>query len=373
MIVFSNPGILDMRGLTTFGLTSKSGQSKLGRFGTGLKYSTAVIIRAGGKITISAGGETYEIGKTTDTFRGNEITQLKMNDSVLPFTTDLGKDWEIWQAFRELYSNALDEGGDVFHSEKVAETVGDETKISIELPAFEAIYYTMEEHFIGKQEAPIYASESMEVYRGKSLFIFYQGIAIHKLKEPTAFRYNLKGYVDLTEDRTAKYDWQIKGTIALCLTKTDNGEVALAAADQRNTFEASLDFSNSEASKVFLGAAVELGKNCNPTAMALVRAQLAVDTNQYTVYSKADPGAETFANAMVVLRNTGADLSKAVFVLASGVSFYYDYEIRNGKIFINEKIFKNQEKMNVAVIEAYSTIVGGHWMAKQLIENAKVK
>ena len=32
-----------------------------------------------------------------------------MNGERLGFTTDLGKTWEMWQIFRELYSNMLDE------------------------------------------------------------------------------------------------------------------------------------------------------------------------------------------------------------------------------------------------------------------------
>ena len=72
----------------------------------------------------------------------------------------------------------------------------------------------MEEHFIGRDEYPLWESRDIAVYRGKSKFIFYRGIAVMKLKEPAAFRYSLKGYLDLTEDRTAKYDWIVRSKIA---------------------------------------------------------------------------------------------------------------------------------------------------------------
>lgn len=253
MIIFRNPGTLDLRAIRTFGLSSKDGQDKIGRFGTGLKYATAVIARQGGSMTISTSGQSYAIGAITDDFRGRDVTQLTMNGEPLPYTTDLGRDWEPWMAFRELYANALDEGGGVSRSDRAETACGDETVLAVDLPAFEAIFFSMEEHFIGQDEAPIWRSAAVEVYRGRSLFVFYKGVAVMKLKEPAAYRYNLLGYIDLTEDRTAKYDWQVRNRIADALAATDSEPIARAVVDQRNAFEASLDFANWTASDVFLG------------------------------------------------------------------------------------------------------------------------
>lgn len=270
-------------------------------------------------------------------------------------------------AFRELYANALDEGGDVSRTEAVQDACGDETVISVGLDAFEAIFFSMEEHFIGHHESPIWKSKGIEVYAGRSVFVFYRGVAVMKLKEPAAFRYNLLGYVDLTEDRTAKYDWQVRSRIAEATAQTDHDAVAKGAADFRHPFEATLDFSVCSASEAFLGACVALGANCNPTAMALVRAQLPADANGVTVFSQDAPGGEALMVALRQLRACGADLSKCKFVLAAGVNFYGHYEVRGDAVFLNESIFGRQDAMTLACLKGFDDVVGHDWMAKRLI------
>lgn len=48
MILFQNPGALDLRAISMVGLTSKTGEDTIGRFGTGFKYALAVVTRGGG-------------------------------------------------------------------------------------------------------------------------------------------------------------------------------------------------------------------------------------------------------------------------------------------------------------------------------------
>lgn len=366
MIVFRNPGTLDIRALKTFGLSSK-GESQIGRFGTGLKYATAVIMRHGGEMVIQTGGETFKIQREPDEFRGKEIIGLTVNGQSLPFTVDLGRDWEPWMAFRELYANALDEGGEVIRCEDGYDLAEGDTAIAVSLDAFEAIYFSMEEHFIGRDEEPICKAGSMEIYPGKSLFVFYRGIAVMKLKNPAAYRYNLLGYVDLTEDRTAKYDWIVRRRIAEALAALDNENIAGVVTDSRHEFENSLDYSEHRGSEVFLGAAVKQGAACNATAMALVRAQIPADAGSCTIVSREQPGGAALHDALQVLRSTGADLSKSTFVLAEGISFYGDFEVRNNAVFLNQNIFNDADRMTLAVVEGYAEVVGNHWLAKQVV------
>ena len=374
MIHFRNPGAIDLRALTTFGLSSKAGQDKIGRFGTGLKYATAVIARHGGAMTITSGGETVTTGIVADEFRGTPIQQITLDGHPLPFTTDLGKDWEPWMAFRELYSNALDEGGDVGRSEGVSDPCGDETVISVSLDAFEAIFFSMEEHFIGRDEYPLWESKDIAVYRGKSKFIFYRGIAVMKLKEPAAFRYSLKGYLDLTEDRTAKYDWIVRSKIAEALARTTRDDIAQAASDNRNPYETTLDFSEvTDPSDLFIGAAVSHGAACNPTARALVQSKLPPDGSTATVLMKGAPGAEALRKALQTLRDIGADLTKAKFVLADSIPIFGDFDVRGDAVFLSEAVFDKPDRMTVAAVEGFAGIVGGNWMAKRLIAAAKEK
>lgn len=368
MIIFRNPGTFDLRGLTTFGLSSKEGQDKIGRFGTGVKYGTAVIGRHGGTVTIMTGGESYIIGTQKDSFRGRDVLQMTINDSPLPFTTDLGRDWEPWMAFREFYANALDEGGSISRADYAPDAEADETIICVNLPAFDAIFFSMEEHFIAEDDEPLWSSLTLDVYPGRSLFVFYNGVAVMKLKEPSALRYNIRGSLDLTEDRTAKYDWQVRNIISKAAAGSDYEPFIMAAADTRNPFEATLDFSSYTPSATFLGCCTKLGANAHPTALAIVQAALPPDPDSYTVYSEAQPGGSALAHAVGRLRKAGGDPTRVKFYLAKGVNFYGDYTIKNDVIYLNENIFDKPDRMTIAVFEGYEEKVEKLWAIKRLIE-----
>ena len=112
-VYFDTPGLLDMRAVTTFGLSVKENENPIGYFGTGLKYAIAILLRNGADLTISnSSGDVYSFSVNKDTFRNVEFNALAMHSSMrdveLPFTTELGKNWKMWMAFREMYCNTQD-------------------------------------------------------------------------------------------------------------------------------------------------------------------------------------------------------------------------------------------------------------------------
>ena len=119
MITFKNKGAIDVRAITTFGISSKENDNAIGYFGTGLKYAIAVMLREGVNFSIVTGGKQYEFETRAETVRVDEFNFCFMRAGgtgkfeQLPFTTELGKNWELWQAFRELYCNCTDENGEI--------------------------------------------------------------------------------------------------------------------------------------------------------------------------------------------------------------------------------------------------------------------
>src|SRR5437867_1027619 len=96
--VFENPGVIDPRSITTFGVSSKDNASKaIGFFGTGLKYAIAILLRNGCGITIYSGGKKYTFGVFKEEIRNDTFQIVTMNNVKLGFTTELGKTWEMWQ------------------------------------------------------------------------------------------------------------------------------------------------------------------------------------------------------------------------------------------------------------------------------------
>lgn len=370
MIYFSNPGLIDLTGLKTFGLTSKAEQSdKIGRFGTGLKYAVAVILRKSGIMTIRRGSVTHVLRTVPEEFRGTRTQRIVLDDEPLAFTTDLGRDWQPWMAFRELYSNALDEGGGVADTAPSNEYDG--TVIAVDMPAFTAIHDTMEEHFIGPDETPLWESDDIRIFRGATDFVFYRGIAVLKLKKRAALRYDLKGYISLSEDRTAQYAFIVHDKIASAIVQCDMPVVLEKAVASSNEFEASLDYTDEDVpkpTKEFIAAAAAAGENCSPTAANLVREALPDSPDNCTVIATAAPGGKNLMRAIAILTSLNADLSKCKFLLAEGAPMHRDWEIRRGTVFLSETVFDSQTRMNRAVLEGYAKSVGGHWLTDRLIE-----
>ena len=122
MIIHEPLGLIDLRAFTTFGINAKPNtNSPIGYFGPGLKYAIAVLVREGLKVTVWIGTEPHEFYCEPSNFRGKDFSLIRMRRqrgvtrkwmaTDLPFTTELGKNWKLWMALRELHSNTLDENG----------------------------------------------------------------------------------------------------------------------------------------------------------------------------------------------------------------------------------------------------------------------
>lgn len=215
-IYFTNPGIIDIDAALTLGVNAKLGDSPIGQFGTGLKYAIAVLLRTNHTVTIHAGQTTHKFSQLTRTTRGTIYNVVCMDEAPLGFTTDLGRHWQVWQAFRELYSNAMDENGKVV--ERRISFTGDDTTIEVAGPEIAKVYDHRHRYFLNS--SPLATHGNVEIHPGHS--IFYRGILV--LQCPTAFAYNLASGVDLTEDRTIGNVWSVQWDIARAIQSQPNAK-----------------------------------------------------------------------------------------------------------------------------------------------------
>lgn len=111
MLTFMTPTALPIEAATTMGISAKEGDKPIGKFGTGLKYAIAGILRLSGTISVRIDSDEYVFTTTDSIIREKPFRIVNCNNVPCGFTTDLGKHWQPWQIFRELASNALDEGG----------------------------------------------------------------------------------------------------------------------------------------------------------------------------------------------------------------------------------------------------------------------
>lgn len=241
MIVFENDGLIDPLAITTMGLNAKVGENPIGFFGTGLKYAIAVLLRTGHHVSIHRGTEEMVFGVKAHESRGKRFELVTMNEQPMGITTELGKKWELWQAFRELWCNCTDENGRAFKADYYTPDEG-KTAVTVIGGAFARAFDDRTEFILATR--PIKTLTGVQIHPGASRTVFYRGIAVGRFPENQAplHTYNVTEQIDLTEDRTVKYDWQVKAIIAKAIhTATDSALIEEAVRAGSGSLEHTLD------------------------------------------------------------------------------------------------------------------------------------
>ena len=229
-----NPGLIDPKAFSIFGLHAKLGDSPIGFFGTGLKYAIAILLREGRELTIHSGEQKLQFHAKEINFRGKIRQQVFCNDTELPFTTEVGKNWKLWQAYRELVSNALDEGGGVdWQPEDPTEPY---TRVEVELGDIKH-----EEVFIDPELKPFYEDEYVAVYPQPSTFVFIRGIRAETCHY-ARHTYNFKR-AQYSEDRQFLYGFERnEGLASYWATVRGEGEIEYILNPPEDSLERQASF-----------------------------------------------------------------------------------------------------------------------------------
>lgn len=202
MIFFQNNGHFDIRAMVTMGLSVKS-ENAIGFFGTGFKYAVAVILRGGGNITIETTDGVYQFTKRLEEFRGSHQEFVYLNDQPAGFTTHMGVQWEPWMAYRELYSNCLDEGGLI----STQYATGYDTTIRVEWPEFDDLHEMRGKYFL--TSTPLVVGDEAEIHPKNPAggnAVYYKTVAVAEPDRSFKYTYNILRDLTLTEERLVRYD-----------------------------------------------------------------------------------------------------------------------------------------------------------------------
>lgn len=268
-VIFKTPGLLDIRSFTVMGLTAKpNSDNPIGKFGTGLKYAIAVLLRSGAKVRLFIGETEYEFYTAEQFYRGKEFNQVKLRKrksllkrwqyEELPFTTEYGRFWKLWQAFRELESNTRDEGGVTFTAEEYSvSSINDDsdcTIIEVDSPEFYEVYQDRDKVFLPNSLTARHSSGSVQVFNEPSNYIYWRGIRVFDLEKPSMYTYNILRELELTEDRTLKNIYYAVMVVAEAVAcAEDERWINAVLTAKESSFEHQLDFTHVYAtpSKVF--------------------------------------------------------------------------------------------------------------------------
>ena len=110
-LIITNKGEIKEQALTMIGLSTKrQSTTKIGRFGSGNKYALAFLLRNNVEFYIYSGTNLIPISTTKESFNEMDYETIHVNGKPTSLTTEMGPDWVMWFAIREIYCNALDEG-----------------------------------------------------------------------------------------------------------------------------------------------------------------------------------------------------------------------------------------------------------------------
>lgn len=375
VVVFVNPGELDPRLVTTFGVNVKLDEGAVGTFGTGLKYAIAILLRLQQEVTIHAGSSVYRFTTRETVLRGKTFQLVVMErergdgtcDGAVDcgFTTEYGKNWEPWMAYRELYYNCLDERGHVFSVPQSPDPVPNETHVVVTGDIFMSIFATHGAYFISDRARPIAADAEIEVHAGGASHVYYRGVRAHDLPRdrPAQMTWNVKQHLDLTEDRLIKYGWMLPGLAAhMVATSNDAAFIKEVVSGKGDTFETALNFKQvASPSPTFLEVVGEIARNVrthsgagssytskpdlNVTALALYESQAPLRTDALTVKVTGNDQTVLTRASAIVARALGIPRLDFPIVVAKTLGPGVDARVHEGRVLLAEALLLNADHL----------------------------
>lgn len=230
---FNNSGEVPINAFKLLGASTKrDDDTKIGFFGTGLKYAVAVLLREGIDFKVYSGLKEVEFKIRKTNFGKVKVGVITVNNEKTSMTTDAGINWEPWFAIREIYSNALDEGGTMELAEGVNPEAGT-TKIYVKMDnKLGGITRDWQNFFSTKRTA----LDEFEVehigYRilekrndNKGLTVFRKGIRTYVNEhKQSLFDYDTTD-LRINESRVAEASWEAYQRAAEALAQTSSLEV----------------------------------------------------------------------------------------------------------------------------------------------------
>lgn len=211
-----NNGELDIRLVALMGGTTKANdQFKIGQWGSGLKYTLAWLLKHNLDFHIFIGEERVNISTETEIIRDEEFEIICINGNRTSITTQMGGDaWEPWMIVRELWCNALDEGGEV--REITSNLLGESGTTTFYIQAsteLMKVWDNWSNYFIHDQE-PMSDTSNYKIYPGgEAIRIYKQGVLIYEdTTNKSLFSYDVRN-ADINELR------EFRGTISYEMTK----------------------------------------------------------------------------------------------------------------------------------------------------------
>lgn len=241
-----NKGEMQQEAMTLLGASTKRGDdTKIGFFGSGLKYALAVLIREQIEFHIFSGNKEIKITTEPVQFRDKTFQRIFINGEATSMTTDMGVDWKAWFALREILCNAVDEGGHEINMEEKVKGKKGYTTFGIEMTSkLNDVMDKWQHYFCEKRPDVILNVDNCQLFHGDDheLIVYRRGIRCHQERVKSLFHYNMR-WAEINESRVlaSQYAFNVKLVQWLAMNATED-VVRRVYDNWKNTYEGRLDW-----------------------------------------------------------------------------------------------------------------------------------
>jgi len=208
-----NEGEIDVNAFTLIGASTKrDDNTKIGFFGSGLKYAISVLMRNNIPMQVYSGIKQIFVETKDVTFRDQAFKMITIDGKDTSLTTEMGPTWELWHAIREVYCNAIDEGCHFLKLVDVMVPEEGKTKIYLGINAGVSEIINAWDNYFSENRTDLHAQKDLvwKVFFSKEKFVLYRkGIRCYDSEKKSLYDYDLFK-VDINESRTVDSIWNVK-------------------------------------------------------------------------------------------------------------------------------------------------------------------
>jgi len=228
-IKIKNKGLIEPEALHLVGASTKRSDSrKIGQFGSGNKYAMAYFLRNDYELIVYSGTKEIKITTEKSNFRDHDFNVVYINGQKTSITTEMGKDWEFWQALREVYCNAIDEGGFSMDFVSNVDPYPEETHFYIRTSDKAVEFMNNFDNYFATNKEVLFECKQGRILKksGDTVNIYRKGIRCYETKKESVYDYDFDN-ISIDENRLVNYFWEVEQKMWGLIFQCDNEEVIM--------------------------------------------------------------------------------------------------------------------------------------------------
>lgn len=233
-LLIENKGEIDINALILMGgSTKRDSETAIGFFGSGNKYTIALMLKKGIEFCIYSGETKLNVTTKPVEFRDKKFDQILINGQETSLTTDMGPQWDSWMGIREWVSNSIDEP-----ESRIMSTCTDInpregfTRIYVEHhPDVKEVIENWDKYFSFDRIDAITENKDGKLFpnttgQRESLLLYRKGIrCYYKDNRKTMYNYDLQSF-KINESRVIEDTWGARNSACTFIINYATVEVA---------------------------------------------------------------------------------------------------------------------------------------------------